>query len=164
MIVLGADLGTEWFVRYTATQCAPQTLGRVFLAPGREQILLMGPVSPEKLWNVTFTHWLFVWNQVMLYLFYLFLFTWIPGLDPMCHWGLWALMQSSRVHKSGKHNWDPSWGLWLNQPQLRVDPFSSVGCGGTARCEAKQKWRFNSQDPHPRMGKGWETCVFRAHL
>lgn len=36
----------------TATYSVPQTLGRVFLAPGREQILLIGPVSPVKHWNV----------------------------------------------------------------------------------------------------------------
>lgn len=66
----------------TATYSVPQTLGRVFLAPGREQILLMGPVSPVKHWNLTLTHWLLsVWKQVMFYLFYLFLSTWIPGLD-----------------------------------------------------------------------------------
>lgn len=166
MIVLGAVLGTEWFVRCTATCRVPETLGRVILAPGREQILLMGLVSSVKHWNPTFTHWLlFVWKQVILNLFYLFLSTRIPGSDPMCHWGFWAWMQSSRVSNSGQHNWDPSWGLWLNQHHLGVDSSSSchtqLGCGGSARGEAKQRWRFNSQNPHPRRGGrmwNWFMC------
>lgn len=143
--------------RYTATCGSPQTLGRVFLAPGREQILLMGPVSPVKHWNLTFTHWLLsVWEQVMLYLFNLFLSTWILCVPEDSELGC-------RVQEF------LTLGSTTETPP-EVSDLTSTSCGwiplapttlSSARCEAKQRWRFNSQDPHPRRGEGCETflCV-----